>query len=246
MPKRPKVPEKPAPSDDELKEAIEKCLERVSSPKEAPYLRVWFFELLRNHAVPFELLEQVPVRAQEAGKTRFDQLYDAAVAIVFPGYTRGTLERLLGPSPPRGIRIWRVILPERYKVPHVLIRAESYGQAFALGCDYACRVSLRLYGKIPIDLTIKVIYMTERALRRHLNLRWANRTSRRRKLKLEGREFTSRQLNGVRLFAMGSPRSPLYSIARYCETKDLDKIRLSKGLIRASAVEAEPKRRRNE
>lgn len=233
----------PALSDQELRDAVERCIERVAGPKEATYLRVWLLELVRNHAIPISLLEYLPVSAREAGKTRFDQIYDAAMALVFPGYTKSTLERLLGPSPRKDVKIWRVILPEKFKVAHVLIRAESFQQAFALGCDYACRTSLRTHGKVPIDMTVRVIYMTERALRRYLDLRWANRTSRRRKLKLEGRELTQRQLNGVRLFALGSSRSPHYSVARYCEHKDLDRIRLSKNLTRESAVESESRKR---
>jgi len=232
-----KAPE--LPNDVEIKEAVEKCIKRIAGPVEASYLRVWLLEVVRNNAIPISLLEYLPVPAAEVGKTRFDQLYDASMALVYPGYSKETLERLLGPSPKKGIKIWRVILPEKFKIAHVLIRAESFQKAFALGCDYTCRMSLRLYGKIPTDVTIRVIYMTERALRRYLDLKWANRTSRRRKFKLEGREITQRQINGVRLFALGSTKSPLYSVARYCEKKDLDRVRKSKGLSRESSVETE-------
>ena len=161
------------------------------------------------------------------------------MALIFPGYTRSTLERLLGPPINSSIRIWRVILPEKSHITHVLIRAESYPQAFALGCDYACRMSLRLYGKIPTDMTIRVMHMGERALRRYLDLKWSNRTARRRKFQREGREISPRQLRGARLCALGSPKSPLYSIARYCEQKDLDRVRRFKNLARNSAVESE-------
>jgi hypothetical protein len=238
--KNKKAPE--LPDDTELKDAVEKCIRRIAGPTEAAYLRVLLLEVVRNNAIPISLLDHIPAPAAEVGKTRFDQLYDAAVALVYPGYSKETLERLLGPVPKKGVKIWRVVLPEKFKIAHVLIRAESFQQAFALGCDYACRMSLRLYGRIPVDMTIRVIYMTERALRRHLELRWANRTSRRRKLKLEGREITQRQLNGVRLFALGSTKSPLYSVARYCEKKDLDRVRKFKGLSRESSVESESRK----
>lgn len=224
--------------------AVERCLSRIAGPKEAKYLRVWLLEVVRNNAVPVSLLEYLPVPAREAGKTRFDQLYDAAMSLVFPDYTEGTLKRLLGPTPAEGIRIWRVVLPERFQVAHVLIRADSYQQAFALGCDYACRMSLRMYGRVPVDMTLRVLYMGERALRRYLDLRWNNRTSRRRKLGLEGREVSPRQMRGARLCALGTPRSPLHSIARYCDQKDLDRVRRSKGLVRDSAVESESFRRK--
>lgn len=227
------------PNDIELKEAVDKCVKRIAGPKEATYLRVWLLEVVRNNAIPMSLLEFIPMPAAEIGKTRFDQVYDAAMALVFPGYSQLTSEKLLGPSPKKNVKIWRVILPEKFKVANVLIRADSFQEAFALGCDYACRMSLRLYGKIPIDITIRIMFMTERSLRRYLNLRWSNRTSRRRKLKLEGREISHRQLNGVRLLALGSPKSQLYSVARYCEKKDLEKILGKKGISRISPVEAE-------
>jgi len=231
------------PSDAEIKEAVEKCVKRIAGPKEASYLRVLLLEIVRNQTIPMKLLEFIPMPAAEVGKTRFDQIYDAAMALILPGYTKETIEKLLGPSPGRNTKIWRIILPEKFKIAHVLIRADSFQHAFALGCDYACRMSLRLYGKISVDMTIRVIYMTERALRRHLELRWANRTSRRRKLKLVGREISQRQMNGVRLFALGSPKNSLYDVARYCEKKDLDRIRKTKGLSRESLVETESRRK---
>ena len=227
------------PSDDEFKEAVDKCVKRIAGPKEAEYLQVWLLEVVKNNAIPVSLLEFIPMPAAEVGKTRFDQIYDAAMSLVFPGYSQSTSEKLLGPAPKKNMKIWRIILPEKFKITHVLIRAISFQQAFALGCDYACRMSLRLYGKIPVDMTIRVIFMTERSLRRYLNLRWANRTSRRRKIKLEGREISHRQLNGVRLVALGSPKSHLYSVARYCERKDLDRVLKGKGISRESPVEAE-------
>ena len=244
MPKKLKVDKSIGPSKDEIQEAVEKCLTRISGPTEASYLRIWLSELVKNRSIPIGLLEYLPAPSKEIGKTRFDQLYDAAIALVFPEYTKSTIERLLGPSPDPNIKIWRVVLPDRYQITHVLIRAESYAQAFALGCDYTCRMSLRLYGKIPLDMTIRVMYMGERALRRYLDMRWANRTARRRKFKQEGREVSPKQLRGARLCALGSPRSPYYSIARYCEQKDLNRIRLSKNLARESAVESESFRRK--
>ncbi len=223
----------------EAEDAIEKCAQRIAGEKDGPYFRELLTELVQNHAIPSELLEHIPIPASEAGKTRFDQLYDAAMALVFPGYRRETLERLLGPSEERVGKLWRILLPEKFQMAHVMIRARTFQEAFALGCDYACRSSLRMFGKIPTDLTIRVSFMSERSLRRLLDIRWANRSSKRVQLKLVGREFTDRQLNGARLVALGHPKNPRHSVIKYTEKKDLDRVRDKKGLSRKSSVEHE-------
>jgi hypothetical protein len=223
----------------EAAEAVERCVVRMASKKDAPYFRHFLTELVANNALPAEILEHVPVPASEVGKTRFDQVYDAAMALVFPGYRRETLERLLGPLEGRGGKVWRVLLPERFRIAHVLIRARSFQEAFSLGCDYACRASLRAFGKVPVDLTIRVVFMSERAIRRMLDMRWANKHRKRQQLKLVGREFTDRQVNGARLVALGHPKDPKHSVVKYTEKKDLDKVRKSRGMTRTSSVEHE-------
>ena len=227
----------------EAAEAVEKCVGRVAARKDAPYFRYFLTELVANHAIPAAILDQVPVPAAEAGKTRFDQLYDAAMSLVFPGYRRETLERLLGPLEGRGGKVWRILLPDRFRMVHVLIRARTFQEAFSLGCDYACRASLRIFGKIPTDLTIRVVFMSERAIRRMLDVRWANKSNKRKELKLVGREFTERQLNGARLVALGHPKDARHSVVKYTEKKDLDRVRTSAGKTRTSAVEHESYRR---
>lgn len=217
-------------------------MKRVASVKDAPYFREILLGLVRNHAVPLELLEHVPMPAGEVGKTRFDQLFDAAMFLAFPGYRKETLEKLLGPGETRGTHIWRVLLPPRFKVAQVLIRADTYPEAFAFACDYVCRVSLRLYKKVPADMTIRVMFMGERALRRFLDMRWASRTHKRKQLKLEGREFTYRQVNGARLAALGHPRGQTRALAKYVEMKDLQRVREGAGLVRVSSVESEVSR----
>jgi hypothetical protein len=195
--------------------------------------------------VPLDLLKTVPLPAQEAGKTRFDQLYAAAMALVFPDYREETLRRFLGPEEPVGQdKVWRICFPEKFKIAHVFMRAGSFPQAFALGCDYACRISMRAFGRIPADLTIRVMFVSERALRRFLDMRWAAKTHIRMQLKLVGREFTPRMIQGARLAALGHPDSPMHSIAKYAEMKDLDRVRRSHGLVRRSAVESEVFKRR--
>lgn len=222
--------------------AIEACVKRIGNPKDAQYFREMLTGLVRNQVIPVDLLEHVPLPARTAGKTRFDQIYDATMSIVFPGYRRETLEKLLGPvGDEEGTRIWRAVFPEKFGVAHVLLRAETYQEAFALAADWACRCSLRLHHRVPHDLTVRVIFMGERALRRYLDMRWASKTLKRRELKLVGRDFTYRQVNGARLAALGHhPKTdPRHSVAKYAEMKDLQRVRERAGLVRISAVEHE-------
>jgi len=196
-------------------------------------------EVVKNNILPLDLLDYIPLKAKEAQKTRFDQLYDAVMCLAFPEYKENTLERLLGASSKSLTKIWRVIIPDKYKISSVLIRADSYPQAFARACDYTCRVSLRIHQRIPNDLTIRVVFMSEKALRRHLDIRWANRVKKRKQLQLEGREFTSKQINGARLIALGDPNDSYHQIIKYSESKDLQRIRESSNKIRISEVESE-------
>ncbi len=219
--------------------AVEACLDRTSSDTDRPYFRTVLLDMLRNNAVPVDLLEDVPAPVREVGKTRFDQLYDAAASLIFPGYSQSVLDRLLGPDGDQETKIWRVMLPEEFGIRHVLIRARSFQQAFAFGCDYACRLSLRLYRKIPVDLTVRVAFMSDKALRRMLYVRWKNREKKRNELKIEGRVFTTREVSGARNAAVGKFGSSEYSIALYAERQDLSKILKAKDLSRCTVVEYE-------
>ncbi len=203
------------------REAIDRCVSRVCTSKEAPYFRSFLENAVIKRSIPLELLEEIPVPATEAGKTRVDQIYDASMHLAFPPYRRETLSGLTRDVRPN-MKIWRVLLPDSFRVAHVLIRADSFQEAFALGADYACRVSLRLFGQIPVDLTVRVMFMSEKAIRRHLELRWANRVKKRKQMQLEAREFTPRQIAGARLAAIGHPPSdPSRSIAKYVDMRDL-------------------------
>jgi hypothetical protein len=224
-----------------LDKAIEDCVYRASSSKEREYFRAMIVELVKNNVIPKELLDAVPARPEDTQKTRFEQLYDMALFLAFPGYDHETLRKLLGPESEdlEDLKIWRVMLPPKFKITHVLIRATDFRQAFALGCDYACRMSLRLYRKIPVDLTIRIQFVSLRSVRRMLELRWANRMQLRRKYRLVGREFTSKELTGARMVALGSPTHPEYNIFKYAEWRDLIKILKSGNQIRISSVETE-------
>ncbi|KKL91767.1 hypothetical protein LCGC14_1891410 [marine sediment metagenome] len=220
---------------------LDEAAKRISSPKERRYVRALLEELLGNNTLPEELLQRIPISPETAGKTRFDQLYDAAMFLAFPGYREETLEKLLGPNVKVKIetKIWRAIFPAKFRLSHVLLRAPTFQQAFALGCDYACRMSLRLYRKIPSDLTVRIQFVSEKAVRRMLKLRWANRVKRRKQLQLVGRAYTPKEFMGARLVALGDPRTPEHSIFKYAEARDLRKILNLREKVRVSSVETE-------
>ncbi len=226
-------------TNKDVSEAITNCIKKISGPRDSKFFTEMLTGLVKNNSFPIELLDSVLVPPASIGKTRFDQIYDAVMSLVFPEYRENTIARLLGPAPESGIKIWRAMFPERFGITHVLIRATSYQEAFAFACDYACRLSLHVYNKIPTDLSIRVMFMSEGALRRHLSLREVNRRKKRRDLKLEAREYTSKQLNGARIAAAGSPRDPKYSIFRYMEKKDLRRITEAGGPSRISSIESE-------
>lgn len=224
----------------EERKAIEKCISKMKGAKDKKYFREFLEKLMVNKLVHHSLLDSFPEDPKITGKTKFDQIYDAASSLAFPGYDKSTLEKFLGNDFDQEIKIWRVILPSEYGVSAVLLRASTFQDAFALGCDYACRASLRLYGEIPSDLNIRVVFVSEKALRRHLNIRSVNRKRKRNELKLKGRTHTFKQLSGARIAALGHlHEDPRRSIARYIETKDLHKIYTSKHLSRISSVESE-------
>jgi hypothetical protein len=223
------------------KEIREKISKRFKKAKENEYLTQLLTELVINNVLPIDLTDEIPIEPEKAGKSRFDQIYDAVMDLAFPGYGKNTVERLTGTSD--GLtdktKIWRIILPEKFKVPHVLIRADSYQEAFGKACDYVCRISLRIHGKIPSDLQIRVIFVSEKAIRRHLKVRWANRLNKRKRLNLVGREFTPKEIEGAKFAALGDPKDGKYRIAKYMEEKDLKKIKKKSGKTRISSVEHE-------
>lgn len=229
------------PSGRRPSSELDRYVRRVSSLKEREYVRAMLSELVKNHAIPLEILEYIPVPPEEAGKTRFDQLYDAAMFLVFPGYKQETLKKLLGPTfaDRKNTKIWRAMFPTKFGLSHVLFRASTFQEAFALACDYACRMSVRLYRKIPVDLTVRVQFVSERAVRRVLDIRWANRMSRRKKLKLVGRTYTPKEVYGSRLAALGRPSDEDYAVAKYVEARDLRKILRERDTVRVSSVENE-------
>jgi len=100
-------------------------------------------------------------------------------------------------------------------------------------------MSLRLYKEIPYDLTVRIQFVSEKAVRRMLKLRWANRVARRKQLQLIGRVYTPKEVTGARLVALGDPKTPEHSIFKYAEARDLRKILKIQEKIRVSSVETE-------
>jgi hypothetical protein len=238
---------KPAPStrrgpktQEDISKAIEACLQRFTQKKERDYFRSLLTDLIRNNIIPLSLLNTFPVLAVQAGKTRFDQVYDAVMAIAFPGYRIETLQRMLGPAAEirKDTKIWRAVFPERFGLSHVFLRADDYQHAFALACDYACRVSLQMFRHIPADLTIRVMFVSEKAIRRKLDMRWANRVQKRKLLQLVGRKYSSQEIAGARTAGLGKHSNPQYQIIRYIERKDRDYL-MKQNIIKTSEVESE-------
>lgn len=226
---------------NELINEINKIVsEKFGNGKEFKYLRDLIYKIVVNNTLPIKLIKEIPIHPEFVGKTKFDQLYDAAMSIAFPSYSQTTLEKLTKQKESKE-KIWRIVLPEKFKVPHVLIKANSYQEAFALGCDYVCRISLRIHGKIPNDVQIRVMFLTERALKRHLGIkRWTRLGKRTKRMSLLGREFSSIEIEKAKSSALGDPSGNEYRIAKYMEEKDLKAVKLV-GRIKTTNVIQEKK-----
>lgn len=224
-----------------LEDGIGMYLSRIGTPERGKYIQELLRDMVANRCIPVELLEHIPVRAKLVGKTRFDQAYDAAMSLAFPEYSNNVRTNLTGDEKDEKTKAWRVILPEKYGMGHAIVRATSFQEAFALGCDYACRVSLRLFRVIPSDLTVRVSFMNDLSLKRFFDIRTMNRAKKRQERKLgKNRTFTRKQILGAWLCAIGHKRgSELRSIARYVDTDDLGRVLAGTGLVRASPVVTE-------
>lgn len=220
-----------------LEEKLEEILnKRFGKSKENEQLKQILSKMIEKKSIPVELIEKIPKKPEEAGRTKFDQIYEAAIELAFPSYGKNTLSNLTKINDNK-IKIWRIVAPNKYKIPHVLIRAESIQEAFALACDYVCRASLRLLGEIPADLQIRVIFMSEKAVRRYLGIKWANRLNKRKKLNLMEREFSNDEIQKATEVALNGPKDETYRIVKYMEEKDLLKIKKTFNRIRISPIE---------
>ena len=224
-----------------LEEGIGMYLSRIGTPERGKYVQELLRDMIANRCIPVELLEHVPVRPRLVGKTRFDQMYDAAMAVAFPEYSSRVRTSLTGNEKDEKMKAWRVILPEKYGIGHAIVRATSFQEAFALGCDYACRVSLRIFRVVPSDLTVRVSFMNDLSLKRFFDIRSLNCAKKRREKKVgKDRIFTRKQVLGAWLCALGHKKgSESHSIAKYVEVDDLSRIASGMGLTRMSPVVTE-------
>lgn len=197
-------------------------------------------DMVMNNVIPMDILEFLPIQVREVGKSRFDQLFDAAMYLAFPGYGKKVRKSLTGDENDHDMRAWKVILPREFMTSHVIIKAKTYQEAFAMACDYACRVSLRIKREIPLDLTVRVKFMGDRTLDRFFEIRTVNGKTTRLKRKLKERTFSPKQIMGARLAAMGHPNQTKdYSISKYVEKKDLERVREGAGLVKKTSIVTE-------
>lgn len=211
-----------------IEEALKRYRKRVGEQKYS-YLEDLLRDLMKRSLFPIELLDKVPEPAYKSGITKFDQIYQAAMFFAHPQYSGYTHEQLTGSKEPSDLRVWQVIIPPGLGPNHVLIKANSYQEAFALGCDYVCRASLRVNKKIPTDLNIRVIYVTNRELKYMLKVKDQNKLKNRRKREHQSekkktyQKFSRRQIIGATAVALGhDKKSEMYSILKYIDKKELD------------------------
>ena len=82
-------------TNDEL-DYIDRCVLRMSGKQDEEYFRELLTEMVRNNAIPASILDSIPFHPTAVSKTKFDQIYDAALHLAFPEYSLSTLKKLLG------------------------------------------------------------------------------------------------------------------------------------------------------
>ena len=218
---------------------IDECVQRVGRPTDREAFREILTALVENNAIPANLLTTVPQRSTKAGKTRFDQIFDACMFLAFPEYRPIVRDKAFGPIASPDMRLWRALFPKEYGLSHVVLRARSFQEAFALACDYACRLSLREKHRIPTDMSIRVQFMADPHVARMLAIRNAVKDRTRKASNLRGRRYSAKAVVGARLVAIGRKEGNNYSIFKYAEDKDLKRIAELRAEVRVSAVEIE-------
>ena len=63
-----KGPKTKRPDAPGIQEAVGKAARRLSGPKDLPYVERLLTNLVSENALPIELLDQIPVPAEEAGR----------------------------------------------------------------------------------------------------------------------------------------------------------------------------------
>jgi hypothetical protein len=219
----------------EIETIIENRLKSLGSKTDKEYFKKFMNELVANKCLPPQLLNDIPVKSDISGKTRFDQLYDATMLLSYPEYSESVQTHLSEPPDP-DMKVWKAMFDRKYKVSSVLLKARSYQEAFGLAIDYLCRISLRLYQVAPLDATVRVAYCSEKFLRRYFAIRISSKQNRRALHNTKAKSFTPRQVNGARMAALGFPPSDgRRSIVKYSEYKDMLRMQ-KKGVNKTSAV----------
>lgn len=120
--------------------------------------------VIKENEIKEDLIKKIDLNQTINKKTKFDLLFDFCMENTFKNYLPKTYS-CMDENNPR-TKLWKVIVPKGFKINHVYLRADSFQEAFGMGCDYICRSCLKQNNSIPKDLTIRVIYMdNKRALR---------------------------------------------------------------------------------
>ena len=220
----------------EVRKLIQTRMRSLRIKSQPEYFEEMIADLIMNKKVPLEALNDLLESPVKTGITKFDRIYEVTGKLAYPDYS----EKLKKVSGLCGtMKMWKVNTPQKYKVGHVLIKAESYQDAFALACDYVLRIHLRLFHELPYDLTVKVTYCSEKFLRKHYGVKEINKKRQRQIRNTKDREFTERQIKGLALSALGHPpNDPKRSIARYHDKTDIDILR-KRGVTKSTAIEKE-------
>lgn len=226
-------------NDEEINHYISLAIKRMKIKKDVSYYEELLYILIKSKAIPIELLSEIPQDASSSGKSRFDQIYDAVLEIHFPEYSNRLLSEFQSEPLNTKLKIWRAMFPRQYKISSIFLRAESFQEAFALSCDYLCRLSLRLFKQIPRDMTIRVAYVSESALKAHYKIKQAVNKKRRSVRNTRTRGFTNKQMNGARTAGLGvKPGEKDFSIIKYGEYRDNYLLKRA-GVHKQSVVEHE-------
>lgn len=201
-------------------------------------------DLIEHRMLNVSHLEKIPttVFKHPESKTRFDQLYDAAMNTAFPDYAEEIVQQMFGEreiqKEEKSTRLWRVILPAHHKIAHAFIRARSYQEAFAFACDYVCRASLLGFHVLPFDLTVRVQAVSEDEVREIYRLRTANNKVAARKKGFEHEKITDKQVGNSTKPHGVDPKTPEFALVKYLAARDMDNLKL-RNVVRLSALDQE-------
>jgi len=219
-----------------ISRAMKKHLGIVTDQKEREAWARLLVRVASNKILSQSDIENLPESSLKTRVTRFDHLYRVCYLKTFPDYSETVNKEMLGGGGDNPkLKLWKVIYPKSLGVANILIRAKDYREAFAKGCDYACRVHLRVNGMIPRDLTLRVKYVTPSQATEIMSVRSEVRKKHKKKS-----SKIPRQIYGLQIAAMGihDRENEEWSIFRYSESKDLSTLRMF-DIERESSVDRE-------